>query len=282
MKYNVAIVLAGNIEDSPYFHYYTDIFDKLNINYDIFSWDRLSIGPNGDYCFKYPSPDNLPILKKFYHYSLYSAFVKKNIIPSKYDFVIVFTIVNAIYLESFLIRNFRNRYIFDIRDYSPMYPYIKIKLKKIIENARQTYISSPGFKEWLPENFNYIISHNVRSQDILIDKKPKQIQNKQLLTISTFGIIRDYKTNKRLLNYLRYSDRFILEYNGWGVVPLQEYAGRNNITNARFGGRYKKEEENHLIEQADLINIIFSRTIKHDTAMTNRFYHAVINRKPMI
>jgi hypothetical protein len=282
MEYRVAIVLAGNMEDIPYYRYYTDVFDKHGISYDIITWDRLSIGASGNFCFKYPSTYDLPFAKKIIHYSKYSSFVKGIISSTKYDLVIVTTIVNAVFLGPFLIGKFPNRYIIDIRDYSPIIPFIKRKLKKILKYAKKIYISSPGWKKWLPEKFNYIISHNVRLVDLQMKNKPVSLQNKDKINISTFGILRDYKTNQKLMADLGNDDRFSVEFNGSGKENLEQYAKENQIYNVLFGGRYNKEAEPQIINRADLINILLPRGIAHDGILSNRFYQGLIYRKPMI
>jgi hypothetical protein len=281
VDYKVAVVLSSNIEISPYYLYYTDCLEKINVDYDIISWDRLNLGTEMKYCFKYQSPERLPFIRKIYDFSKYSNYVKRVLSSSKYDYVIVFTVANSIFLKSCLIKNFRNKYIIDIRDYSPIFPFTKKRLTGILKDARMIYISSNGFKRWLPQNFNYVISHNVRLNALISRYQAKQIRTKHPIIISTFGSIRDYETNRKLICKLRQSDRYILEFNGSGCDKLKKFTGQRN-KNIIFGGRYNMEEEQGIIERADIINILFPRTTVNYSNLNNRFYHAVIHRKPVL
>jgi hypothetical protein len=281
MNFRVALVLSSNIEIAPYYLYYTDCLEKINVAYDIISWDRLSLGTEMKYCFKYPSPQSRSFIRKIYDFSKYSEYIQEVLLSSRYDYIIVFTIANSIFLGSFLKRNFRNKYIIDIRDYSPIFPFTKKKLARIFKDARMIYISSIGFLKWLPQNFNYVISHNVRLEALESKYQVNQIQNKNPLIISAFGSIRNYESNRKLIENLRLSNRYIIEFNGLGFEPLKKIADQNCI-NVRFGGRYNKEEEKAIIERADIINILFPRTTVDYANLNNRFYHAIIHRKPVI
>ena len=275
----VALVLSSNIEIAPYFLYYTDCLEKINVDYDIYSWDRLNLGTEMKYCYKYRSPQSRSSIRKIFDFSKYSKYVKEALLSSKYDYVIVFTLANSLFLGSFLRRNFRNRYLIDIRDYSPIFPFTKKRLIRIFKDARMISISSIGFKKWLPPNFNYVISHNVRLNALENSYQAKQIQDKHPLIISTFGSLREYETYRKLIDNLSKSDRYILEFNGSGCEPLKEYADHRNI-NIIFGGRYNREEEQAIIERADIINMLSPRTTVNCAYLNNRFYHAVVHRKP--
>lgn len=281
MNFRVALVLSSNIEIAPYYLYYTDCLEKINVAYDIFSWDRLTLGTEMKYCYKYPSPQSRSSIRKIFDFSRYSKYVMEALLSSKYDYVIVFTIANSLFLGSFLRKNFRNRYLIDIRDYSPVFPFAKKKLKRIFEDSRMIFISTIGFKKWLPPNFNYVISHNVRLNALESRHKANQIKDKNPLIISTFGSIREYESYLKLIDNLSLSDRYILEFNGSGCEPLKKYAEQKKV-NIRFGGRYNREEEQSIIERADIINILFPRTTVNYANLNNRFYHAVVHRKPCL
>lgn len=278
----IAIVLAGNIENLPYFRYYTDVLDKVKVTYEIITWDRLSLGPAGNHCFYYPSPYRISPVKKWFDFYKYSAFVKRILNSTHYDLIIVTTIVNTLFLGTFLIKKYLKQYIIDVRDYSPAVPLFEKKLKRICTNAKQVYISSPGWEKWLPRDINYILSHNVRMSDLLIESSAAYFNNKKQFRISTFGIIRDYKAQERIIDNLGHSDKFLLEYCGSGTEYLRNYALRRNINNVRIHGRYRKEDEADIIKRADMINILLPRTIAHDGAFSNRFYQALVYKKPVI
>ena len=63
---------------------------------------------------------------------------------------------------------------------------------------------------------------------------------------------------------------------------LKEHALSNNVGNVEFVGFYRKEEEASIVAGCDFINIFFPDDIKHSTIMSNRFYLALVHKKPMI
>jgi len=278
----IGIVLSGNIEISPYYRYYTDVFDKINIEYDIISWDRSSLGTKSKYSYNYPSPESLNPLKKIIDFYKYSRYVKQVIKSSNYDYLIIFTIANAFFLFPLLLKMYKNRYTFDIRDYSPLLPWTQRWIEKIILNARQTCISSIGWIDWLPKNHNYIISHNLRYSDTFLRKQPDNISQKKPIIITTFGSLRDYDVNKKLMYFLKNSEYLRMEFIGAGYEPLLKFAKKKKINNVYFYGRYKKKDEPTIINRADIVNILLPRSTAHDGAMSNRFYKALINKKPVI
>lgn len=278
----IALVFAGNIENAPYHLYYTRILDKIKIDYDIFSWDRLSLGPKGQYCFSLKSPDYLPFYKKMIDFYRYSCYVKKILLKEKYKYVVVFTLANVVFLGKFLIKNYPKRYLIDIRDYSPLLPYLKGKINNCFYHALQVTVSSIGFIKWLPAGKDYILCHNVnyeylsKSEDCIINL------NRPIINVVSFGLIRDHEVYKKLLTDLSTSEKYKIKLTGVGTEPLQNYASENDIKNVVFGGRYTKDEEKNLLVNADFIFIMLPRSIAHDGIMSNRFYHAIVNRKPMI
>ena len=278
----VALVLSGNIETAPYYVYYTDIFDKLGIKYNIICWDRLSLGTNLKFCFHYKSPVHRNFIRKIVDFKRYSNYVKKIILPDQYDLIFVFTIMNSIFLGSYLIKNFKGKFVIDIRDYSSFYYYTRIFIKKILECSLKNYISSYGWKSWLPKDIEYTISHNVRHKDLLNATCQVNVFKGHPIVITTFGTIRDYNIQKKLISALKNKENFMLAYFGGGYEPIQSYAIKENILNIKFSGRYKKEEEAKIVSETDFVNILLPRSIQHDGIMSNRFYQAIISSKPII
>lgn len=278
----VALVLSGNIETAPYYVYYTDILDKFGVKYDIICWDRLLLNTNQKYCFRYKSPMHSNLIKKIFDFKIYSRYVKGILSSSGYDLVFVFTVMNSVFLASYLIKNFRGRYIIDIRDYSSFYPYTKNALRRVLENSKSNFVSSNGWKNWLPLNLEYTISHNVRLKDLQDINYPVDVFKVKPITITTFGTLRDYEIQKKLICELKNKDNINLAFIGGGYEPLKQYSEDNNITNIRFSGRYRKEEEPSIVINTDFVNILLPRSPGHDGAMSNRFYQAIIYRKPVI
>lgn len=63
---------------------------------------------------------------------------------------------------------------------------------------------------------------------------------------------------------------------------LEKICFKSGVRNVIFTGRYKKENEEKIVCQCDIINNFTNRDINSDTLLSNRFYLSATLRKPMI
>lgn len=284
----IAIIVPSNVENAPYIKYYTNIFDTMNnIEYVYITWNRykMSENINKHYVFDKGSNVNLPKLKKYYHYKLFSNYVKQILEKERFDFIIVFTIQAALFLSKYLVKNYRNKFIFDIRDYSPLYYMFKKEVEKIIKYSAATTISSLGFQQWLPSGYNYLLGHNTEKElinEALIKVSGEKNDFNNNVSILTIGQLRDFSENSRLILSLRNSMIFSLYFVGDGRASHLLRNISQDIRNVFFLGRYLKEDESNIVDKYDLINILLPITLADTTLMSNRFYLSLIHRKPMI
>lgn len=287
----IAIIVFGNLENAPYVKYYTEIFDSLkNIEYVYITWNRKKVKTEtlnkNLYEFDKISPLNNSKFKKCIHFKLYSNYVKQILNNEKFDFILVFTLQAALFMSNYLLKNYKNKYLFDIRDYSPVYILFKKRLEKIIKYSAATTISSLGFKDWLPNGYNYILGHNAEKN--LIDESIKNdfknifLKNVNPVKILTIGQIRDLSSNSRLVLSFKNNSKFNLYFEGDGQANDSLKKISKECNNVYFNGRYLKKEEASIVEKYDLINILLPVSVADNTLMTNRFYLSLIHRKPMI
>lgn len=288
----VALILPSNLSDAPYLDYYTNILKQYEVNYDIIYWNKLDLNQEytNSYSFNYKCDYSENILKKFVGYYYFSRYVKKTIHHTgEYDRLIVFIPQLAIFLGSLLQKEYRKKFILDIRDYGKANRYMK-KLIKVIDASFITVISSAGYKKWLPSEYKYVLSHNTSfgSSGINIDMVEDEILNfksKKKIVISNIGIIRSFETNCKFIDSLSKSSKYELNYIGKGIseIDLKKYCNENDISNVNFYGRYEKSEEMQHYKKSDFINILNSDTaIGNNTAMANRIYNGCISKCPMI
>ena len=91
--------------------------------------------------------------------------------------MIVFGIQLTFFLKNILQKKDLNiNILIDIRDYNKI---INFNIKKVIDNSYFTVISSPGYKEWLPNSGKYIINHNTQISSINTLKEVKQFEKKR-------------------------------------------------------------------------------------------------------
>lgn len=203
----------------------------------------------------------------------------------------VFTISECIFLQKYLQRNLKDCYIFDIRDYSAIlnFKLFRIITERMIEYSKFTVLSSAGFLNWLPtgDEYSYIVVHNT-SITFLKKQKDRNIQslalNKNKIKILTIGQLRDYESNSAVIEHLANNPNYHLQFSGSGLAEekLKKYTENILAKNVTYTGIYKKEDEEAIIEDFDMINIYFNHDVNSDSLMSNRFYLSVLQRKPMI
>ncbi|UQD56125.1 hypothetical protein [Flavobacterium sp. K5-23] len=286
----VGIVLSGNIESQPYVSYYTDVFDNIDIDYEYICWDREKVNPS-----VYNNHNVISIdvkgsvrnnnFRKLYDYWLFSKNVKNHLDKNHYDFLLIHTIVNGVFLKNYLIKYYKNKYIFDIRDYSPIYPFVKNTVEKIITQSLFTSVSSEGFLKWLPNKSKVVISHNVSkySLDVSLLNNNGLLNNNDSITILTIGKIRDFYSNKRVINDLGNKQGIKMIFSGSGIESEKlETFSLNNYNNILFTGPYEKKDESTFVKSSNMLNIVLPKNILSTSLISNRFYLALTHRKLMI
>ena len=277
----VALICPSNMLYMPYVYNYIKILDDIKADYSVINWDRFKIEKENEFTYR---DSKIGHRRNFLDYLKYCKFVLRILSKYKYDKIIVFGIQLVFFLNKYLIKDYSNRYIIDIRDYHGMIKYFNIE--KVIEKSNFTVISSPGYKEWLPESDKYVTNHNTQIQGLKDLVEPDYSwKNKKKISIAYIGAIRDYKINIDFINSLKNSDRFDLYYHGEGDInkDIQEYLIRNDIKNVHLTGRYQKEDEESLYLSSDLANVLIPNdTINSKTLLPNRLYNAVKYGKPML
>jgi hypothetical protein len=284
----IAIIIPNLMESAPYVKNFTDVFDSIGADYEFICWDRNQvltqpIKSEKMIVFKRSGHESNHLLRKLYDYYMFSRFVVKSLKSKRYDYLTVHTIVCSIFLDKFIRKAYKGRYIFDIRDYSPIYPYVKNNVRKLISSSSFTIISSDEYKRWLPKDKDYVLGHNVRKQDLESSFYKNDFNVNKYFTILTIGQIRDFSSNSRIIDSFGNKHNFIVKFAGSGLDKENlELYSRDRYSNIHFTGRYNKEEEGNLVKNSDFINIVLPTTAFAMTQMTNRFYLSLIYKKPMI
>lgn len=281
----IALIVPNNVWFCPYVSIYSKLLDTMSINYDIISWNRTDKEEDAIQ-FNYIPKSRNPLML-FVAYVKFASFVKKTVKRNKYDKLIVFTPQSAIFLSTFLKNNYRGKYIFDYRDLSlEQNRMFKSPFLKVLNYSYANVISSPGFKEYLPKGFKYILSHNF-DVDVVKASLNNNISvnlNQNPIDILTIGGIRDYESNVQVIYNLANKEGYQVRFVGKGpsADALRKYAESMAANNVLFEGYYPKEREREYVEEATFLNIFYPRKKTHDTALSNRFYNSLIYGKPMI
>lgn len=285
----ILLISSSSPNIAPFLSFYTCVLEQNNISYDLLFWNRdhseeVSKEKNNYIVYDKTYNDFSSPVKKLMDTFRFNSFCKKVMKTNVYSGVICFTIQTSFLLCFFLIRKYKSKYIFDIRDYSKVLdnPIFRIIVDILIKNSYATAISSEGFKQWLPDSNKYFISHNIDSS--LIKYKPRSKEKSGTLRILTIGQINRFEPNDKLMAAFSSHGDTELIFAGYGPYYQKyiDFCKENRITNVFFLGRYRKADELSFYENTDMVNILFLNYLNSDTLMSNRFYNAVVCRKPII
>lgn len=273
------VILPGLCKYLPYVSLYKEIFQNTGTEYKILQWDRVGEEVTLDSTvFKDSYSFSNSLFKRGIAYVHFIRWVKTELKNYKPDFFVVATIAPSICLVSTLLK-YRENYIIDIRDYSPLVKLCKPLLTVAIRNSKATVISSKGFLRWLPD-LEYVPVYNVGLSATPISS---QIKN-NVIRVSTIGFHRDYEANRWMIDALGNLDGYELYFHGEGIVlkELVDYVKTRDYSNVYFTGNYEKVTENQLYAESDIINILMPSNEGGKTLLSNRFINAISNYKPVI
>ena len=282
----IGLLLNANLAYSPYVKIYSGIMQEMQIDYSFLSWDRVNCGETEGLVYKknFPYGNNNKITW-ILRYWKYSKFLKHHIELNRYDKLIVFGPQVGLFLYKFLNSNYKNIFCFDFRDLFIEHYFPKL-FEKLLGISALNVISSPGFKEYLPKKFNYLISHNLNIKALeaaIQNNRITEIFSRDIITISTIGFIRDFNENYQVIKALSgkpdYLLKFIGEPNNDGIKLRQTC---NTLKNVEFTDFFRQEDVPELISDADFINIYRPHDYTCSSTLTNRFYTALMYKKPMI
>ena len=282
-----AIIILGNQWVCPYVNTYKHILEKSGSPYDVILWDRDGSDFAAPVRYSSGNADLANPVVKTWHYLKYAHFIKKSVLVNGYDRLVVSGPHLAILLARFLRKRFKGRYIVDYRDISiEQKPLLKSVYSKVLADSYCNVISSPGFREYLSKEYDFLISHNF-AIDAAVDSLGTENPVWRLsspLEVLTIGYIRNYSSNVKIIQSLGSNGSYSLRFVGRGDAAgaLQGYAVSNGHTNVEFSGFYKKNDEATLVDSCNFINIFFPDDVEHSPIMSNRFYLALIHKKPVI
>lgn len=285
----IGIIGFSNLRFMPYLHYYTDILDRYDVEYEIIYWNRRGLGEEWctkTFAFMEKIEDSAPKVTKINAMLRFRRFAKSKIVDRKYDFLIILTTIPAIILGDYIKRAYPNKYVVDIRDYTyeRLYIYRNI-LKGILKKAAMRVISSPALKNFLPMD-DYIVCHNLsipkNSDRNIRAKKPR---NKRVINISYIGAIAYFAEVIKLLDAIANDSRFVFSFYGSGVdeQALKKYCLSNGINNVYFHGMYHPSEKEAFYGETDVVyNAYGNVSLLGRYSLSNKLYDAAWYRIPIL
>jgi hypothetical protein len=286
----IGIVFVGDLRYCPYLDKYLEVLEEQNTPYEILFWNRENrnaVFPKNYYSFNLESKMARSPIFKLYDFMKFGKWLKHIILDKKYDKLIILSTLSGIFVASTLLKRYKNNYIFDIRDYS----YEKYKLfylleESIIRNSRFTSISSNGFKNFLPKNYDYVVTNNFSYKDLKSRKGFKKKEKGSVINIVWIGVVRYFEHQSEILKRLRNDKRFNITYHGSGpdLDKLKRFCQNNNIHNVTFTGSYDNSIKEKLLASADILNNSYG--IKNENkvkyAIANKYYDGLIYGIPQL
>ena len=199
----------------------------------------------------------------------------------RYDLIIVFSMQIAVLLADILPKY---QYIMDIRDYSyENYPFFRKIGSSLLKKSRMNVISSNGFRDWLPDSIEYVLSHNTTLSALKNASVPAfNMQTRMLLYI---GAIRYFRPTIEILDAVANHKEISVFIVGQGLCEnrIEGYCRRKAITNVIFAGKYMPEEKRRYLENTNFIMAAYGNDgVSVSTAVPNKLYDACLYGKPII
>ena len=292
---NILLIGFTNLFQMPYLKNFSNLIEQQNITYDIVYWNRFGIDENNNlktnntFIFNHSLDDDSNGLLKIKGFLLFRNKLIKVINNANYSKIIVLTSLPSFLIYKLLIKNFNNRFIFDIRDYSyENFGVFKYFLNNIIKSSSFTTISSKGFKSFLPESDKYVLSTNLKINNSLDNKffSNKLLNfNSNKVTIIYIGAISYLEMNLKFLKLFGNNNNFNLIYVGHGPAKekIKEYCHMNKYSNVSFHGRFMPSEKLKYYKKAEIIfNLYGNDSTLTKYAISNKLYDSVNNYMPIL
>lgn len=274
----------------PYIKTYLDIFKKNNIQCDVVYWDRAGTIKNNDsesvsyYSYVgYTSMNDSRIIR-YAHYIPATRFIYRFLNNKDYDGIVFLQTHAAIACLPFIRRKYLNKYIVDIRDFTlENFRVYRAIEKWVISNAYATVISSPGYRDFLPES-NYVLAHNYTKVPVeVINKLRSKKRLNRPINISFIGYVRFYDMSRKMLLLFKNDDRFHLSFIGTGAEVLREFCQKNQITNVTLIDTFEPQKTIEFYEECDVINNLYGNNNNFlNYALPNKIYYAAQFNIPIL
>lgn len=271
--------------ECPFLESFIQIIEKnKDWSYSLIGWQRngnpSSMLDEREILCPVPATIGNSKFKKIIDHLKFVRFVIEKIEERKPDILFIASIQLAVFLAPYLKKS-RIPYLIDIRDPSIVWQYARYVFSFVVRNAEYVFISSPGFKKWLPTGGKYILSHNVTWTQLSLRKNYSCRNIEKECKILTIGHIRFYEANLKFVQSMEGMPVQMI-FSG-ALTPEGEklFQETHLFRNVKFTGAYDKKDELDIISQSDFVLLLVSGENKEDN-MGNRFYNSLIACRPLI
>ncbi len=286
----VGVVFIGDMTYCPYSERYLEILEKYSIEYEVLYWNRSGTEidrPTNFISYSLRSELKSNKFRKIKDFYRYYEWLRVELKEKKYDKLILLSTLSGFIVLPQLLKKYKRKYIFDIRDYSYENNKLYFLVEKwIIENAYFTCISSSKFRVFLPKDSEYVLTHNFSPIEINGTIKFKKKIVNDILNVVWIGSVRYLEYQKFILDSLGNDKRFRIIYHGTGpeLQDYKDYISAQSYDNVFFTGKYVNVDKAKLLKDADIINNAYGKdnetAIKY--AVSNKYYDGIIYGIPQI
>lgn len=292
----VGIICFWDRLATPYLAKYENLLQQNGVDYEVVLWNRTpdegmpEIDREGN-----TVSINLPctgsLSKRVLRFLKWRSVAKKVIQKRKYSALIMLSTVPTVLLGGFLLRDFRQRYLFDIRDYTfEKYKPLRKLMMHLINNSALTAISSKGYMRWLEPSEKIMVNHNI-TVDRAEGYVAPDLQNQNLLRFAFVGNVRLDTQTEALM--LQLKDRADFEQHFYGrILPtcdIQKIARDWKIDNLFLHGPFDVTQKQRFFEDIDLLNAVYANARKEEdiplgdsTPIPNRLYDCLVFYRPLV
>lgn len=284
MRSEICIVGTSNLKHISLISLYTRYFDEAGIPYDIIYWDRYGVDETttAQTVYKFYSDGQKSGFSRLFSFLQFRRYAIKRIKHQKYKYIITWQTTGAYLLFDFLLRSFKKRYVVNVRDYvaENKFPF-RILIRKLVNNAAFSTISSEGFKTFLPPA--EYVKVNSLNEDILAGISGVLQNQNNVIKIGFAGNCRYLNESYRLINALGNDGRFELWYCGTNSEKLSEYAVQKGVKNLHVKPAFDASDTVAIMSEFDFVNSAFGNdAMDNSTLMPIRLYTALAIHRPML
>lgn len=287
----ILIIGFAKIKYMPYLNLYLENADRDKNDVDLIYWNRdltsediSNLSNVTIHEFLCRQDDDVPKYKKIKSFLKFRKFAK-SVLKRNFDFVVVLHSLPAVLLFDMLTAKYKDRFIFDYRDvtYEKSMIY-KSVIHSLVKNSKKTFVSSDGFRKFLPQCDEKIItSHNVIQSEINGDFPEKNTSGEKV-RLSFWGFIREEKTNLEIIKKIGNDSRFELHYYGREQATacnIKTFAEKGGYKNVFFHGEYAPSDRFSFAENTDIIHNVYAED-NMMFAVSNKYYDGLIFKKPQL
>lgn len=292
----VGIICFWDRMATPYLAKYEKLLQEAGTDYQVVFWNRApepgtpKITEEGNNLYI-----NIPCSGSFYKRVLmffkWRKVAKKLVRKQGYSALIMLSTVPTVLLGGMLRRKYREKYLFDIRDYTfEKHKPLRKLVMKLIERSALTAISSKGYMRWLDPSDKILVNHNI-TVDQAEGYTPPELQESTSLRFAFVGNVRLDTQTEALLLQLKDQKDFQQHYYG-RILPtcnIEALGKEKNIENLFLHGPFDVTQKLAFFKDIDLLNAVYANAEREEdiplgdsTPVPNRLYDCLVFYRPLV